>query len=150
MRIWITSLVIIGVCAIGCSPQPATPPVSQSNGTAKNQVASTDDHDHDHKDGDHDHAEDGKASGKKAHDHSGWWCGEHGVPEAQCSQCSSKVAADFQKKGDWCAEHDRAKSQCFLCDPSLKEKFAAQYRAKEGKEPPAIEEETDAKADKES
>jgi hypothetical protein len=21
----------------------------------------------------------------KAHDHSGWWCDEHGVPEAECS-----------------------------------------------------------------
>lgn len=77
----------------------------------------------------------------KGHDHSGWWCAEHGIPEGVCSQCSAKVAADFQKKGDWCADHDRAKSQCFLCDPALKEKFAAQYRAKEGKEPPAIEDE---------
>lgn len=77
----------------------------------------------------------------KAHDHSGWWCAEHGVPEGVCSQCNAKVAADFQKKSDWCADHNRAKSQCFLCDPALKEKFAAQYRAKEGKEPPAIEEE---------
>ena len=80
----------------------------------------------------------------KNHDHSAWWCAEHGVPESVCSQCSAKVAADLQKKGDWCADHDRAKSQCFLCDPSLKEKFAAQYRAKEGTEPPAIEEEKDA------
>jgi hypothetical protein len=54
--------------------------------------------------------------------------------------CNSKVAAAFKAKGDWCDEHDRAKSQCFICDPKLKEKFAAQYRAKEGKDPPAIEE----------
>lgn len=73
--------------------------------------------------------------------HSGWWCDEHGVPEAVCSMCSPKVAADFQKAGDWCADHDRAKSQCFKCNPSLKESFADQYRAKYGKEPPAMESE---------
>jgi hypothetical protein len=55
--------------------------------------------------------------------------------------CSAKVAAEFKKKGDWCNEHDRAKSQCFLCDPKLKEKFAALYRAKYGKEPPPTEDE---------
>lgn len=77
-----------------------------------------------------------KVAEKKEHDHSGWWCEEHGVPEAECSMCSGKAAADFKKKGDWCAKHDRAKSQCFLCDPSLKERYAAVYRAKYGKEPP--------------
>lgn len=77
-----------------------------------------------------------KVAEKKVHDHSGWWCDEHGIPEAECSMCSGKVAAQFKKKGDWCEKHDRAKSQCFLCDPSLKEKYAAVYRAKYGKEPP--------------
>ena len=78
---------------------------------------------------------------KKGHDHSGWWCDEHGVPEEVCGQCNAKVAAEFKKKGDWCKEHDRPDSQCFICHPELKEKFAAQYRAKYGKEPPPIEEE---------
>jgi hypothetical protein len=50
--------------------------------------------------------------------------------------CSGKVAAERKKAGDWCEKHDRAKSQCFLCDPSLKERYAAVYRAKYGKEPP--------------
>ena len=50
--------------------------------------------------------------------------------------CSPKVAKAFQDKGDWCKEHDRAKSQCFICDPGLKEKYAAAYKAKYGKEPP--------------
>ena len=72
------------------------------------------------------------------HDHSGWWCGEHGLPEAECSMCSAKAEAAFKAKGDWCDEHNRAKSQCFKCDPKLQEKFAAIYRAKEGKDPPAI------------
>lgn len=133
-------LVAVLAFASGCGQQPATPTASQS-------TVKTDEHDHEQ------HASTEKPTEEKTesgHDHSGWWCAEHGVPEGQCSQCSSKVAANFQKKGDWCAEHDRAKSQCFLCDPSLKEKFAAQYRAKEGKEPPAIEEAKDVKADKKS
>lgn len=77
---------------------------------------------------------------KKEHDHSGWWCDEHGVPEAECSMCSGKVAAEFKKKGDWCEKHDRAKSQCFICDPSLEAKYAARYEAKYGKKPPVPEE----------
>lgn len=71
--------------------------------------------------------------------HSGWWCDEHGVPEAECSMCSAKVAKVFQGKADWCKEHERAKSQCFICDSKLKEKYVAQYRAKYGKEPPPPE-----------
>ena len=85
---------------------------------------------------------DAKATAKApetTHDHGGWWCDEHGVQEANCSMCSSKVAKAFQAKGDWCKEHARAKSQCFLCDPKLQEKFAAEYRAKYGKEPPEPE-----------
>ena len=85
---------------------------------------------------------DGDSKDKKAHDHSGWWCDEHGIPEAECSMCSAKVAKEFKAKGDWCDKHDRAKSQCFICDPKLKDKYAAQYRAKYGKEPPPIEEES--------
>jgi hypothetical protein len=77
-----------------------------------------------------------KVAEKKDHDHSGWWCDEHGVPEAECSMCSAKVAAERKKAGDWCEKHDRAKSQCFLCDPSLKSRYAAIYRAKYDKEPP--------------
>jgi hypothetical protein len=78
---------------------------------------------------------------RKADDHSHWWCAEHGIPEEECSMCSAKVAKACKASGDWCEKHDRAKSQCFVCDPSLKEKFAAKYRAKYGKEPPPIEDE---------
>jgi hypothetical protein len=73
---------------------------------------------------------------KEDRDHSGWWCDEHGVPEAVCGQCNAKYAAECKKKGDWCKDHDRPDSQCFIHHPELKEKFAAQYRAKYGKEPP--------------
>ena len=72
---------------------------------------------------------------KEEVDH-GWWCDEHGVKEADCSMCSAKVAKACRDKGDWCKDHNRAKSQCFICDPSLQAKFAGDYRAKFGKEPP--------------
>jgi hypothetical protein len=73
-------------------------------------------------------------------EHGGWWCGEHGVPEEVCARCNSKLAADFQRKGDWCADHERPKSQCFVCDPALATRFAAQYEAKYGEAPPAVDE----------
>jgi hypothetical protein len=69
-------------------------------------------------------------------DHSGWWCAEHGVPEEECSMCSSTAAADFKAKGDWCETHNRAHSQCFVCDPSQAEKFVKLYEAKFGTKPP--------------
>jgi len=81
------------------------------------------------------------------HDHSGWWCTEHGVPESVCALCDSKLAADFQKKGDWCKEHDRPDSQCFTCHPELEAKFAAQYEAKFGKKPPVENDTSHANAD---
>lgn len=70
------------------------------------------------------------------HDHGGWWCSEHGVPEEVCGQCNAKLAAEFQKKGDWCADHDRPDSQCFVCHPEAEARFAAQYEAKYGEKPP--------------
>jgi cobalt-zinc-cadmium efflux system membrane fusion protein len=72
-----------------------------------------------------------------APEHGGWWCVEHGVPEGSCAQCSTKLAAEFQKKGDWCKEHNRPESQCFICHPDFEAKFAAQYEAKFGTKPPA-------------
>lgn len=87
-------------------------------------------HDHDHK-GDHDHDH---ASGD--HDHSGWWCNEHGVPEEECALCKTSLIADFKAKGDWCDEHNRPDSQCFIHHPENLAKFAARYEAKYGKQPP--------------
>ena len=86
---------------------------------------------------------------KKEQKHDGWWCDQHGIPEAECSMCSAKVAKECKAKGDWCQEHQRAKSQCFLCDPSLREKYAARYRAKFGKEPPPPEDNMPKKNEKE-
>ena len=65
------------------------------------------------------------------------WCKEHGVPESVCVQCNDSLAAGFKAKGDWCKEHSVPESQCFECHPELKQKFAAAYKQKHGKEPPA-------------
>lgn len=73
---------------------------------------------------------------ESAHNHGGWWCTEHGIPEEDCSMCSTKAADDFKAKGDWCEEHNRAESQCFQCDPTRAEKFAQLYEAKFGHAPP--------------
>jgi len=115
-------LALATIFAVGCSQ--STPPQPQAEK---------------HADAHDDHGEHAAAAGKSGHDHSGWWCDEHGIPEDVCSMCSAKVAADFQKKGDWCKEHDRADSQCFKCHPELEAKFAAQYEAKYGKKPPTPE-----------
>jgi cobalt-zinc-cadmium efflux system membrane fusion protein len=71
-----------------------------------------------------------------AHDHSGWWCTEHGVPEGECALCDTSLVADFKAKDDWCDEHSRPNSQCFTCNPELLDKFAARYEAKFGELPP--------------
>lgn len=70
------------------------------------------------------------------HDHSAWWCVEHGVPEEECALCDTSLVADFKAKGDWCEEHNRPESQCFTCGPERFERFAARYEAKYGEAPP--------------
>jgi hypothetical protein len=70
------------------------------------------------------------------HDHSDWWCAEHGIPESQCALCNHKLAMDMKAKGDWCAKHDRPESECFICHPEYEAKFADLYVAKYGKAPP--------------
>ena len=66
------------------------------------------------------------------------WCPEHGVPESVCTRCNASLIPAFKAKGDWDEAHGLPKSQCFECDPSLKEKFAAAYKEKYGKEPPPM------------
>lgn len=96
------------------------------------------DEDHDHKHGEKGHSHD-HGQEKTGNSHGGWWCDEHGVPEAECGLCDAKVAAAFKKKGDWCKEHDRPDSQCFICHPEKLEEYAAKYEAKYGKKPPKPE-----------
>jgi hypothetical protein len=63
------------------------------------------------------------------------WCPEHGVPESICTQCNESLIAGFKAKNDWCKEHGVPESQCFKCHPELKQKFAAAYKEKYGKDP---------------
>lgn len=77
-----------------------------------------------------------EATAEGEHDHSGWWCAEHGVPEGVCTRCDATLVAEFKDKGDWCEEHDLPDSQCFVCHPEHEAKFAAQYEAKYGEQPP--------------
>ncbi len=111
--------------------------LSGCNGPVPSTDAAHKEDEHGH-DG-HDHA--GHKEGDQAstdHDHSGWWCAEHGVPEGECGQCSPNVAAELKKKGDWCTDHNRPDSQCFVCHPEYEAKFAARYEAKYGKAPPKM------------
>lgn len=48
------------------------------------------------------------------------WCGEHAVPESQCTRCNPKLIPAFQATNDWCKEHGLPESQCLQCNPSLK------------------------------
>jgi cobalt-zinc-cadmium efflux system membrane fusion protein len=45
-------------------------------------------------------------------------CGEHGVPEALCTQCNPALAEVFKAKGDWCEEHGFPESFCPSCNPN--------------------------------
>lgn len=73
---------------------------------------------------------------KSTVDDGGWWCAEHGVPEAECARCDASLVAKFKEAGDWCEEHNRPESQCFLCSAARYDKFAARYEAKFGAKPP--------------
>ncbi len=48
------------------------------------------------------------------------WCGEHAVPESQCSRCHPELIAAFKATNDWCEEHGLPESQCLQCNPNLK------------------------------
>lgn len=48
------------------------------------------------------------------------WCGEHQVPESQCTKCNPKLIAAFKATNDWCNEHGLPESQCLQCNPELK------------------------------
>jgi hypothetical protein len=59
------------------------------------------------------------ATGVKPGSHEDW-CGEHEVPESQCTRCNPDLIAAFKATGDWCAEHGLPESQCLACNPDLK------------------------------
>ncbi len=48
------------------------------------------------------------------------WCGEHGVPESQCTRCNPALIPAFKATKDWCGEHGVPESQCTKCNPEIK------------------------------
>jgi hypothetical protein len=48
------------------------------------------------------------------------WCGEHAVPESQCTRCNADLVPAFKATNDWCATHGLPESQCLKCNPDLK------------------------------
>lgn len=123
---WTASLALLGLAAFvtGCGGGDDATPSGTTDAGGTTPVAAAPDGD------DHDKNEEGGG-------HDGWWCVEHGVPEAECPRCDSSLIAQFKDEGDWCKEHDRPESQCFICSPKRSDKLAARYEAKFGKKPPA-------------
>jgi hypothetical protein len=64
-------------------------------------------------------AADHAPAGVKAGSHEDW-CGEHAVPESQCTLCHPDLIAAFKATGDWCEEHSLPESHCLKCNPNLK------------------------------
>lgn len=48
------------------------------------------------------------------------WCGEHAVPESQCTRCNPSLIPAFKATNDWCQEHGLPESQCKACNPGLR------------------------------
>jgi len=48
------------------------------------------------------------------------WCGEHQVPDSQCTRCDKSLIPVFKATGDWDEKHGLPKSQCLKCNPGLK------------------------------
>lgn len=48
------------------------------------------------------------------------WCGEHAVPESQCTRCNASLIPAFKASNDWCEAHSMPESQCLACNPDLK------------------------------
>ena len=121
----------IAILAGGCGK--AGQPVGETKGSEKEKVVAQ-------------NTGDNKGSGnvEDTGDHSGWWCPEHGIPEHVCDLCSRKYREAEKAKGNWC-EHNRVKTSCFKCNPGLKEKYAAEYKAKFSKDPPPTEEDEEKK-----
>lgn len=127
---------MIAILASGCGKATQT---DETKGSEKDRPVAKNDG---YKDKDLDKKGDGK--NEDAGDHSGWWCPEHGLPEHVCDLCSRKYREAEKAKGNWC-EHNRVKTSCFKCNPGLKERYAAEYKAKFKKDPPATDEDEEKK-----
>lgn len=95
MKLWMTTIACIAM--LGCS-EP-----SHSNEAHEEQAHE-----------EHAHAPFGARPGSWAD-----WCGEHQVPESQCTRCNPSLIPAFKATGDWCDEHELPLSQCRICNPDL-------------------------------
>ncbi len=81
-----TKLALVGVLALGLSAWGCGKPAAEP---APKATAASHDHEghdhagHDHGHEGHDHAGHDHAKAGAGHDHSGWWCPEHAVPEEE-------------------------------------------------------------------
>src|SRR5688500_945257 len=81
MRVLNAASVCCAIVMLGCGGQQPADPPKQKPKTEVAVVAKADPE-----------KETKKPAGlPDDHDHSGWWCDEHGVPEEECSMCSNDV-----------------------------------------------------------
>ena len=102
--LWLTLALILAAVACGSE----RPPASEKSGGGDSQDASATSVERKH-----------ATAGVQPGSHEDW-CGEHQVPESQCTRCNPSLVAAFKATGDWCAEHGLPESQCLVCNPDLK------------------------------
>jgi hypothetical protein len=102
---FLSLVVAIAGCEKKSASEPESEPASESTPAASQPAASQPDQ----------HASASVKPGSHAD-----WCGEHGVPESQCTRCNPSLSAAFKATGDWCDEHGLPESQCLACNPDLK------------------------------
>jgi len=106
--ILVASTILFSALVIGCdndSSSKSAPPTKSTATAASTTHASSE----------HEHAPEGIEPG--SHED---WCGEHQVPESECTRCNPALEAAFKATDDWCEEHSIPESQCKKCNPDLK------------------------------
>jgi hypothetical protein len=93
------------VAAAGCSKDRSPPATGEAPPASKTSAA--------------DRAGGHAPAGVKPGSHEDW-CGEHAVPESQCTRCNPALIPAFKATSDWCEEHGLPESQCLICNPEIK------------------------------
>lgn len=101
------------LCLTGCGDQAPSAPASTANASVASPVASS-------AAPAASPAAAGHATASVAPGSHEDWCGEHQVPESQCTRCNASLIPAFKATKDWCAEHTLPESQCLKCNPTLK------------------------------
>jgi hypothetical protein len=94
----VSMLATLALCSSSCSREPGASAKPETSATAKGGHAPSNVKPGSHED----------------------WCGEHQVPESQCTRCNKDLIPAFKATGDWCAEHGLPESQCLKCNPNRK------------------------------